>query len=340
MSQVGTHVTPLAEGETQFPAPALAREGRLVQIALQVPVTVHDPELQTAVRSPAKPELQTGVHEVPLAEPARQFPFAALVITGKEEQAVLVQEPVVDQVPEVQAAVRVPEKPVLHVGTHEVPELEGAMQFPAPAFVIDGKVGQSVLEATHEPVSVHVPAVQEAFKVPVKPVLHTGTQEVPLSEGATQFPALALVMVGSEVQGLGVQDPVVVQLPELHVAVKVPVKPEMQVGTQELPLVEGTVQLPGPALVMEGAEVHPVGTAVQDPVVIQLPELQTAERVPVKPVSQVGVQVVPVVEGLVQFPGVEFAIGGDVVQSVLGATVQDPVVVQLPELQVAARVPL
>lgn len=56
-----------------------------------------------------------------------------------------------------------------------------------------------------------------------------------------------------------------------------------------------------------------------------------------KPVLQTGTHIDPVTAGVIQFPASESAIGGKEVQEV-PLVVQLPVVLQLPELHVAAEI--
>jgi hypothetical protein len=49
---------------------------------MQVPVMDQEPELHVAEVTPLNPELQTGVHIVPLAAPAAQFPGPPFVTVG------------------------------------------------------------------------------------------------------------------------------------------------------------------------------------------------------------------------------------------------------------------
>jgi len=206
--------------------------------------------------------------------------IVGLAYDSDQVEAGLVQEPVIAQEPAVHLAPRVPVYPVLHLGTQDDPEGVEVAQFPGPALEMLGaeqELGEQEPPITQEPV-LHL-----ALRVPVYPVLHLGTQEDPEGVDEAQFPGPPLVMPGAE-QALGVQVPVVDQEPELQVAVRVPVYPPLQVGTQDPPETVVATQFPGPALEMEGREVHEGGgggVAVQEPVTDQEPAVQVAFRVPV-----------------------------------------------------------
>lgn len=90
------------------------------------------------------------------------------------------------------------------------------------------------------------------------------------------------------------------QLPTLQVAERVPPNPELQTGVQTVPSGELATQSPGMALAIEGDEAHAV--LAQEPLIIQLPEEQVANRVPENPELHTGVQVAPLTEFAVQSP--------------------------------------
>jgi hypothetical protein len=330
---VGVHVAPEAEFVTQFPIPALRILGVVVHIAVQLPESDQAPKVHVAERVPVYPELQIGVHVVPEAELIKQSPVPAFEMLGREAQEVEVQVPVVDQEPEEHVAERVPVYPVLHTGTHVVPEAAPETQFPAPAFVIVGVPPQLV--EVQVPVGVQVPELQFAERVPEYPELQVGTQVVPDADPEIQFPGPAFAIDGVPAQLVEVQVPVGVQVPELQVAERVPVYPELQVGTHVVPEAAPETQFPAPALAIVGRPVHAV--EVQVPVGVQVPVLQVAERVPVYPVLHAGTHMVPEAAPETQFPAPAFAIVGVPAQLV---EVQVPVGVHVPELQVAERVPV
>jgi hypothetical protein len=101
---------------------------------------------------------------------------------------------------------------------------------------------------------------------------------VPEAEIVAQFPAPALAMTGRVAQAVEVQDPVIPQLPELHLAERVPEYPEAQTGVHVVPSGVLVPQVPARPLVMTGG----LGQAVleQAPVTAQDPELHFAEGVP------------------------------------------------------------
>lgn len=137
--QTGVHVTPLGESGAQSPALVFSRIGSPGHgCPTQTPVIDQTPELHLPERVPANPELQTGVHTVPLAEFAAQSPTAPLGMEGNEPQAVVAQLPVTDQEPELHVAERVPANPVLQMGVHVNPLAELAAQFPGLPFAIVG----------------------------------------------------------------------------------------------------------------------------------------------------------------------------------------------------------
>jgi hypothetical protein len=75
VAQTGVHVVPSADPTTQFPAKAFGMAGReLHKFAMHVPVTVHAPFEHEAERVPEYPELQTGVHVVPVRTFVEQSP--------------------------------------------------------------------------------------------------------------------------------------------------------------------------------------------------------------------------------------------------------------------------
>jgi len=88
----------------------------------------------------------------------------------------------------------------------------------------------------------------------------------------------------------------------------------------------GTTQSPAPEEVIDGREVQEV--LEQIPLVDQIPKEQEAERTPVKPELQIGVQLVPSRGLAVQSPGPELAIVGIEGQLV---PVHNPVVDHTPD---------
>lgn len=111
-----------------------------------------------------------------------------------------------------------------------VPEAAEVEQFPGSESRMGGGVVQVVAKALQVPVVDQVPELHVAFiiiprlffsnlpeRVPVKPDLQTGTQEVPEAAGEEQFPASESRMGGRVAQDAA-QAPVVAHVPELHVA--------------------------------------------------------------------------------------------------------------------------
>jgi len=84
------------------------------------------------------------------------------------------------------------------------------MQFPGPAFGMEGKAVQRL--PAHEPVVDQVPATQVADRVPVNPKLHWGVQVVVSGELVTQFPTPELRILGNPAQMVLVQLPVQVMV--------------------------------------------------------------------------------------------------------------------------------
>jgi hypothetical protein len=333
---VGVHVVPEAELTTQSPDSASAMIGREAQAVLpQVPETVQSVSLHEAERIPANPESQTGVHVVPLAAPAAQFPeFPLEMAGGRVAQAVLAQVPVVTQTLLSHVAERIPENPELQAGTQVVPEAVLVTQVPAEASGMEGRVGQGwPPTAAQAPVVDQAPVVHVAERVPVKPVRHTGVHMVPEAELAEQSPARESEMVGSPEQGRPVQVPVEVQAPKSQVAERVPEYPVLQTGTQFVPCTDSGTQFPGSAFTIEGTEGQ---VCAQVPVVTQAPTLQVAERVPVYPAIQTGVHLVPEATLTRQSPFWELGMEGREEQAV---EVQEPVTVHEAALHVAERVP-
>jgi hypothetical protein len=97
-----------------------------------------------------------------------------------------------------------------------------------------------------------------AVRLPVYPELHVGTHVYPVADPAIQFPGPAFNKLGVPAQAELVQDPVVDQTPFVHVAERVPVYPEIHVGTHEEPEAASETQFPAPALVIEGNVVQEV----------------------------------------------------------------------------------
>lgn len=122
----------------QSPALEFTRSmGRPVQLApdelTQTPTVLHDPSEHVAVGVPEYPLLQTREQEAPEAELATQLPFTALAKFGSPEHGEGEQLPEISQTPEAHVAERVPVYPKSQAGVQEFPEMEGAMQVPAPA---------------------------------------------------------------------------------------------------------------------------------------------------------------------------------------------------------------
>lgn len=188
-----------------------------------------------------------------------------------------------------------------------------------------------------DPLVVQTPKSHVAERVPAYPTLQTGVHMVPLAELMAQFPASALAITGREGQAVLAQVPVVIQLPEEHVAERVPENPALQVGVQVVPLAEFATQFPALASGMVGkAEQAWPPTTAHAPDVDQVPVVQVAERVPENPELQVGVHMVPLAELATQFPAPASWITGSPEQ---GNPIHAPVVVQVPSLQEAERVP-
>lgn len=124
----------------------------LQEVLTHPPVEIQAAFVQVAERVPVNPELHTGVHVVPLADPATQSPGPELAIEGVSAQAVLEQLPVVIQAELSQVAESVPAYPELQVGVQVVPLAELATQSPTPALVIEGSVEQG-----EPPVATQVP---------------------------------------------------------------------------------------------------------------------------------------------------------------------------------------
>jgi hypothetical protein len=330
---VGVHVVPVAEFATQVPAPEFAMSGSPEQdVLVHVPVELHTALEHVAERVPVYPLKQTGVQIVPEEAPETQFPAPELEIGGSPVQAVLVQDPVVDQVPELHVAERVPVYPVAHAGEHVVPLLMGRVHVPVTELVIKGEVGQVVL--VQAPAVDQVPELHVAERVPVYPVAHPGAHVVPLLTGRVHVPVTELGIDGAVGQLVLVQLPVVDQVPAVHVAESVPVYPVVQAGAHVAPLLTGRVHVPVTELAIEGAVAQLV--LVQLPVVDQVPAVHVAESVPVNPLAHAGAHVVPLLTGRLHVPVMELAITGAVVQEAL----QEPVVVQTALLHVAERVPV
>jgi hypothetical protein len=137
--QTGVQVVPLAAPAAQFPGPPLGMVGCVGQaVEVQVPVMDQEPELHVAEVTPANPELQTGVHTVPLADPAAQLPGPPFVTVGRVAQAVELHVPAMDQEPELHVAEVTPLNPELQTGVHVVPLAAPAAQFPGPPLVMVG----------------------------------------------------------------------------------------------------------------------------------------------------------------------------------------------------------
>lgn len=131
------------------------------------------------------------------------------------------------------------------------------------------------------------------------------------------------------------QAPEIVQVPALQLALGVPTYPELHVRSQVVPLGASAAHVPCPPLAMTGRPEH--GPPLHTPEVAHELDTQLALRAPVKPVLQVGVQVVPLALFATQFPVPALKIVGRPAQE---RGVQDPNVAQAPALQVADSVPV
>jgi hypothetical protein len=103
-----------------------------------------------------------------------------------------------------------------------------------------------------------------AERVPVYPVAQAGAHVVPLDTGREQVPVTEFRMVGAEVHAAAVtQEPVVVHVPAAEQeAERVPVYPELHVGTHVVPEVDLATQFPGPELAIVGRPAHVTGAGV------------------------------------------------------------------------------
>jgi hypothetical protein len=101
---------------------------------------------------------------------------------------------------------------------------------------------------------------------------------VPEAAPETQFPAPAFAIIGTPTQFVEVQVPLVVQVPEVQLALRVPEYPELQAGVHVVPEAAPETQFPAPAFVIIGVPEQVV--EVQEPVVDQTEFVHVAERVP------------------------------------------------------------
>lgn len=107
--------------------------------------------------------MHVGTHEVPEVAGTAQVPSMAFTKVGFSVQEVVEHEPDVNHSPSLHIALRVPEKPVLQTGLHEVPDDVGLVQSPALASIIVGKELQEVEVQT--PSIDHAPALQVAEQI-------------------------------------------------------------------------------------------------------------------------------------------------------------------------------
>jgi hypothetical protein len=236
----------------------------------------------------------------------------------------------------VQVAEGFPLYPESHTGVHVVPSAEGETQFPGFINWPEGKIVQVV--EVQIPETDHAVLEHVAERVPENPELQVGVHVVPEAEFDMQFPAPPLAMDGVTEQDVLKQTPLVTHTVLKHEAERVPENPVWHVGVHWEPSGEGFGQFPGSEFAIAGAEVQAV--LVQTPLVTQTPLEHVAERTPMYPVSQTGVQVAPEAVFVVQSPAMEWEIEGRVAQGEPPATVQAPVVPQEPSLHVAERVPM
>jgi hypothetical protein len=201
--------------------------GREVQaVEVQIPEVVQTALVHVAERLPENPELQTGVHVVPLAEFNPQFPDPASAMTGVEVQAVLLQVPESDHTVFVQVAESVPENPELHTGVQVDPLGEFKTQSPTVASIIEGSTSHAV--EIQVPETDQAPEEQVAEMVPAKPELQAGEHVDPLAAFTAQSPAFPFATEGKVEQGVPptiAQAPEVDQAPRVHVAERVPANP-------------------------------------------------------------------------------------------------------------------
>lgn len=126
MLHVGVQVYPLAGLDAQkVKELENAIVGNPTQLlGLQLPETPHVPAVQRAESPEAVyPELHDGVHDVPEADPATQFPPPPFVTVGKPAQGLGRHEPVATHDPAVQVSPNAGATdavyPELHTGTQE-----------------------------------------------------------------------------------------------------------------------------------------------------------------------------------------------------------------------------
>lgn len=122
-------------------------------------------------------------------------------------------------------------------------------------------------------------------------------------------------MEGSEGHAVLVQVPSTVHAALLQVAERVPAYPVLQTGAQTVPPGDGATQSPAAELEIGGSEAQAV--LVHIPVVVHTALLQVAERVPVNPELQLGVQVVPLAVPTRQLPAPALEMEGNEEQLVL-----------------------
>lgn len=187
---------------------------------MQVPETDHVFVVQVAVTIPENPVVHVGVQDAPLGVGTTQVPGFVLDTTGSESHEVVVQAPEFCQTPVLHAEDKVPTYPGLHSGVHDVPSREGATQFPLPALTITGRPAHEV--EVQDPVKDHTPDSHEAERVPENPVRQTGIQVVPLAAPLVQSPASELEIIGNPEHDVLTQDPLKAQIPDVHVASRVP----------------------------------------------------------------------------------------------------------------------
>lgn len=140
------------------------------------------------------------------------------------------------------------------------------------------------------------PELHVARIFPVNPEEQTGAHVPPDKVGATQFPIIPFGTSGFPKQGFPeelAQTPDTDHAPTEHVAEGFPENPELQAMAHVTPSKLSAMQFPLVPSAIVGTPEH---RERQAPVVVQAPESHVAERVPVNPELQTGVQVVPEAE--------------------------------------------
>jgi len=125
-----------------------------------------------------------------------------------------------------------------------------------------------------------------------------------------------------------------------QVAVRVPSHLPVQRGEQTAASLAGITQFPTSLSLKGGAVRHCSAVFKEhDPLFVHTPELQVELRDPLYPELHIGIQVVPEAEGITQFPLPAFEMAKAAVHCAPVLITQLPVFDQVPELQVALRVP-